>query len=287
MPRNVRLCELLLGVEGLALLRHLYDGEEAAAERRLGEVRRVLDEEQLLAAEPVYETTALDGYEAWAQSYDEPGNPIIALEQPVVWSLLEQLAAGRALDAACGTGRHARRLLALGHEVHGFDAAPAMLARAAANAPQAQLAEGDLCAIPMPDAHFDVVVCGLALAHLPELHGAAQELARVLRPGGTLVVSVLHPLLAHLGWQAPFADGDGRRSFVREHTHGHGDYFAAFTGAQLDVRECVEPVLAREHVTAKRRVSRHVPEAAVAAYAGLPAVLAWRAQKREAGGSRG
>ena len=47
------------------------------------------------------------------------------------------VAPGAALDAACGTGRHARRLAELGHHVIGVDASPAMLERARAALPQA------------------------------------------------------------------------------------------------------------------------------------------------------
>ena len=61
-------------------------------------------------------------------SYDEPGNPVIAIEEAVVGRLLAERPAGQALDAACGTGRHAHRLVELGHTVSGFDLTPEMLA---------------------------------------------------------------------------------------------------------------------------------------------------------------
>jgi hypothetical protein len=49
--RNVRLRELLVGVEGLALLRHLYDGSDEEADARLSEVARILADEELAEAE--------------------------------------------------------------------------------------------------------------------------------------------------------------------------------------------------------------------------------------------
>ena len=55
------------------------------------------------------------------------------------------------------------------------------------------------------------------------------EFARVLQPGGRLVLSVLHPFQAHLGWHAPYEDAEGRRGFVREHPHTHADYITAQT----------------------------------------------------------
>lgn len=279
MGRHVRLRELLVGVEGLALLRHLYDGPDEAAEQRLAEVRRLLDDDAYDAAEPTSEGDVQSAYRAWAETYDEPGNPIIALEQPVVWSLIGSVPPGRALDAACGTGRHAAHLVGRGHDVVGVDVTPEMLTRARQNVPEAEFREGDLRQLPVGEAEFDLVVCALALAHLPELNAGVYELARVLRPGGRLVISVLHPLQAHLGWHAPFADASGRRGFAREHPHGHADYLAAFRAAGLGVRGCAEPELTLEQVRSKQRAFGHIPDAAVAAYVGLPAVLIWDLQK--------
>src|SRR4051794_3630341 len=231
MARHARLRELLVGVEGLALLRHLYDGTDEAASRRLAEVRRLLDDEAFATREAISESDARTGYRAWSEDYDEPGNPIIAAEEPAVWSLLEGVAPGRALDAACGTGRHARHLVGLGHEVLGLDLTPEMLSVAAANVPEASFGEADLRDIPVEDERFDLVVCGLALSHLADLAGAVAELARVLRPSGRLVISVLHPFHVHLGWHAPFADARGERRFIREHAHAHADYLSAFRSA--------------------------------------------------------
>jgi SAM-dependent methyltransferase len=278
MARSVRLRELLLGVEGLALLRHLFE-DDALAEQRVQEMSAILAGARFDAVEDTTEVDARGGYAAWATTYDEPGNLVIALEEPVVRAMLDQRDPGRVLDAACGTGRHARWLAARGHEVVGVDCTPAMLARARASLPEVTFAEGDLRALPLADAAFDIVVSALALAHLDDLTPAVAELARVLTPGGVAVVSVLHPFQAHLGWHAPFSDDEGVRRFVREHPHTHADYFAAFGAAGLSVTGCVEPALGPDEVRAKRRPFAHAPEATLAAYEGLPAVLVWRAEK--------
>ncbi|MGH9211273.1 MAG: class I SAM-dependent methyltransferase [Acidimicrobiales bacterium] len=275
MSRHVRLRELLVGVEGLALLRHLYDGADADADQRLAEVRRLLDDPSFSAGEPTSEADARAGYRSWSEHYDEPGNPIIAIEEPVVWGLLDRHPQGEALDAACGTGRHARYLAKLGYRVVGVDLTTEMLDRARANVPTAAFAEADLRALPIEDGRFDVVVSGLAFAHLADLDVGIAEVARVLRRGGQAVISVLHPFQAHLGWHAPFEDAEGHRGFVREHSHTHADYLAAFQSCGLQVRSCVEPELSIEEARAKRRAFRHVPEATAAAYVGLPGVLVW------------
>jgi len=279
VTRHVRLRELLVGIEGLALLRHLYDGTDEAAEARLAEVRRVLEDEAFASGDLTPEADVRDAYRSWSETYDDPGNQIIALEEPLVWRLLEPIPPGCALDAACGTGRHARRLVGLGHEVLGIDLTPEMLRRAAENVPEARFVEGDLRKIPADDAQFDLVVCGLALAHLPDLDPGVRELARVLKPGGRLVVSALHPLQVHLGWQAPFSDASGNRAFAREHPHTHADYLRAFRTVGLSVLECFEPEFGLEQMPSKRRAFEHMPEATIAAYAGLPAVLIWNLEK--------
>jgi SAM-dependent methyltransferase len=279
MERHVRLRELLVGVEGLALLRHLYDGTDDDADRRLEEVRHLLDDEAFSGTEPTSEADPRTGYRSWSERYDEPGNPIIAIEEPVVWSLLDCLEPGVALDAACGTGRHSRHLADLGHEVVGVDLTMEMLGRARRQVPEAAFLEADLRHIPASDGSFDAIVCGLALAHVADLQGAIVELARVLRPGGRLVISVLHPFQAHLGWHAPFEDAQGQRRFVREHAHTHADYLSAFRSGGLQLRGCAEPQLGVDEMQAKRRPFRHIPDATVAAYVGLPGVLVWDAER--------
>jgi SAM-dependent methyltransferase len=284
MERHVRLSELLIGTEGLALLRTLYDGSDDEAAARMSEVRAIVDGRPEHAREPgdlIVESDPRAGYAIWAASYDEPDNPIVALEQPAVWELIDRLAPQRALDAACGTGRHAARLQALGHQVEGIDLTPEMLAAARVNVPGASFREADLRSIPAPDAAYELVVCGLALAHLPErdLAGAVTELSRVLAPGGRLIVSVLHPFLAALGWQAPFSGTDGRRGFVREYAHTHADYLGALGAGGLTLEELIEPRLTAAHTRAKRRASRVIPGATVQAYAGLPGVLVLAAVK--------
>lgn len=280
MGRTVDVRELLVGVEGLALLRHLYDGGDEEAGRRLEEVRRLLREPAPAPAEVVGELEARAGYDEWSSRYDEPGNLIVGLEEPAVWSLLDRLAPGRALDAACGTGRHAAHLLELGHRVAGFDLTRAMLEQVRRRAVAPLLADGDLRAVPFASDLFQTVVCGLALAHVGELDAAAGELGRVLAPRGRLILSVLHPMQAFLGWQAPFRDASGQRRFVREHPHTQSDYLTAFQRAGLDLVTCLEPALTERELRLRQRMWRFIPEATLAAYEGMPAVLVLELEKR-------
>src|SRR2546430_14554349 len=97
-------------------MRHVFD-DDAQAATRLAEIRRIA-----CGGEAVYQLGAdipivdvASGYARWSQTSDNPGNPLIQLGQPVVWSILGAVAPGAALDAACGTGRPSRRLPRPGH----------------------------------------------------------------------------------------------------------------------------------------------------------------------------
>ena len=122
-------------------------------------------------------------------SYDEQPNQLLEIEQPIVREILDGLPIGVALDAACGTGRHAAYLASLGHAVIGVDSSPGMLARAREKVPQGEFHEAELHQLPLEDDSVDLVVCAIALVHLADIEGPFREFARVLRPGGHLVVS--------------------------------------------------------------------------------------------------
>jgi SAM-dependent methyltransferase len=283
MSRHVRLRELLVGVEGLALFRHLVEGDDETAQARIDEVRRIVgtDEEAtygLGADVPELEPRA--GYARWAPTYDRPGNPLISVEQPVVWEMLDAFPVGRALDAACGTGRHAAHLAEGGHDVTCVDGSPEMLELARARVPRARVLDGDLCALPVDEGEFDLAVCALALGHLDDLRPPVSELARAVRAGGLVVLSNMHPAMSAAGGQAFFAAEDGSLAFVREHVHLYGEYLDAFAAAGLAVIRCVEPRYTPQEAEMQGLAARFIPDAARAAFAGVPAALIWQLERR-------
>jgi SAM-dependent methyltransferase len=283
MTRHVRLREFLVGVEGLALFRHLLEGDDETATARIDEVRRLVgtgEESPYGAGSDIPELDPRAGYARWAETYDLPGNPLISVEQPAVWALLGDLPTGRALDAACGTGRHSGRLVELGHDVTGVDASPEMLDVARARVPHARFLEGDLYALPLEDGEVDLAVCALALGHCEDLLDPIRELARAVRRGGQIVLSDLHPGMSVAGGQALFASADGRLAFVREHVHLHGEYLDAFGTSGLDVVGCVEPRFGPEEAAMQGMAAQFIPDATRAAFTGLPGALIWQLGRR-------
>jgi len=107
----------------------------------------------------------------------------------------------RALDAGCGHGAQTALLRALGYETHGVDIAARLLALARTRAPDVALARADLTALPYGDARFDAVSCaGSTLSFVAEPDRALRELARVLRPGGRLLLECEHKWSFDLAW---------------------------------------------------------------------------------------
>ena len=100
MPRTVRLRELLIGVEGLALLRHLYDGSDEAAERRLAEVRRVLEEDGFADGQTIEEASPDVCFEA-EDAGDGPF-PIARAARPSPTAIAPNAAAATPCAAAPG-----------------------------------------------------------------------------------------------------------------------------------------------------------------------------------------
>ena len=268
----VTTADFLIGLQGLAVLRR-WGGRWDVTSRRdeVGEllaVARDPDQRQIVFEE----RDVVTGYSTIAATYDDNAtNMVIHAEQPIVQGLLAGQPAGRALDAACGTGRHAAFLVERGHEVIGVDQTPAMLDRARATVPAARFETGTLEALPLEDATVDLVVCALALTHVEQLTPAVVELARVVKPGGRVVVSDVHPVSCLLGLQT-FETGGGQ--FVRNRVRTHSQYLAAFRAAGLEVRDCVEPAWTDDLIVTQPW-TRPIESAARDALQGLPLVLIW------------
>jgi SAM-dependent methyltransferase len=293
----------LLGLEGVALLR-AFAGEhdEAFTLARLAEVRRLLDLADRLG--PGVSSTAIDtevGYAGWAPDYDAPGNQLIDIETPVVRGILASLPVGIALDAACGTGRHAAYLADIGHHVIGVDSSAEMLQVARTKLPGVELHQADLHELPVPDQSVDVVVCALALTHEADLDPVLAEFARVMRPGGHLVVSDSRDVIDGVGVPMPSTDAAGRSVHMPVWQRRASDYLAAALPLGFEVRRCEEPrrpsPLVRpdgSSVTDTGPPVEHDPaqapniwalhafaaEATNAAYRDLPAAIIWHFQLR-------
>ncbi len=288
----------LLGVQGLSLLR-AWAGEgehdESFVRRRVEAIRQLLAHPELAAVPGVSvhrDATGL-AYEQWAPTYDNPDNGLFALDEPVVDEIVDELPIGTALDAACGTGRLAARLAARGFRVIGVDASTAMIELAKRQVPVGQFSLGHLDALPLPNRAVDLVTNALALTHVPDLRPVYREFARVLRPGGDLVISDVHPDLVLLGSTVKATGPDGTAWLATTHRHGLGDHLRAALAAGFTAVRCEERPAPRPFTDPPSEPSRDIgewpdwpwtllawdPEASRSAW-NSPAIVVWHFRRQ-------
>ncbi len=96
------------------------------------------------------------------------------------------------LDAGCSDGSGTFHYAKLVGRAAGFDLDATAIARARERYPEIEFDVAPLERIPHPDEAFDVVVCLDVLEHVEDERAGASELFRVLRPGGTLILTTPH-----------------------------------------------------------------------------------------------
>jgi SAM-dependent methyltransferase len=106
----------------------------------------------------------------------------------LVRRLVRGVPVGRALDVGCGSAGNTAVLRDAGWQVTGLEYSPA--AAALARSRDLPIVRGDARHLPFPDESFDLVMSTDMWEHIEEDHEVAAEAARVLRPGGRLLVAV-------------------------------------------------------------------------------------------------
>ena len=118
----------------------------------------------------------------------------------------------RVLDLGCGAGRHAFEMYRRGGDVIAFDQDADELSgvrdlfvamKEGGEVPagaEADIKQGDALAMPFADEEFDRIVASEVLEHIPDDETAIAELVRVLRPGGTIAVTVPRWLPEKICW---------------------------------------------------------------------------------------
>lgn len=176
-------------------------------------------------------------------------------EQRRAAAALQLSSATRLLDVACGpgnfTGELARRLPAGGLAV-GFDISEPMLSRAVLDnrGPGTCYVRGDARTLPFADETFDAVCCFGALYLMPEPFRVAEEMLRVLRPGGRVAI-----LTSYAGQVAPLRNALGAGARVIGVRMFDRDEFVDFftTAGLVDVEQQTQRAL--QFVTASKPAS--------------------------------
>jgi 2-polyprenyl-3-methyl-5-hydroxy-6-metoxy-1,4-benzoquinol methylase len=173
-----------------------------------------------------YET--LDAWDANAAFWDErigEGNDFVNV---LIWPATERLLAlqpgERVLDAACGNGLYSRRLAAMGAEVVAFDFSANLieLARQKRSEHDDRItyhvldATDGAALLALGKRQFDAAICQMALFDMAEIEPLMRALARLLRPGGRFVFSIMHPSFnsPHMSFMAEVQERDGEFTTV-------------------------------------------------------------------------
>jgi ubiquinone/menaquinone biosynthesis C-methylase UbiE len=161
-----------------------------------------------------------------------------ARNEEIVECVLRMAAAGAkdsALDVACGPGLLACALAKRVRHATGIDLTPAMLEQARKAQREQGVSnvswdQGDVTALPYPDATFDVVTCRFAFHHFPDPLTVLGEMKRVCGPGGRMVIADSAPAAAK-------ADAFNAMEKMRDPSHARAlpveEWVALFRAAGL------------------------------------------------------
>ncbi len=220
-------------------------------------------------------------FDQLALSYDEQPNPLLALEERVLPGLMPPMAGADVLDIGCGTGRWLNRFEALAPKtLTGTDCSSAMLGRARDKlGPDTVLYRSDASSLMEDDASRDLILASFVLSYVEDLAAIARACHRVLRPGGTLMLSDMHPETAdERGWTRSFQSG-GEHVHLPAMHRSLAEVVEVFSRSGLHLRERVEPAFDEpERPLFEQAGKLHQYEALI----GIPAIYALRFQKEDA-----
>lgn len=120
--------------------------------------------------------------------------------------------------------------------------------------------------LPFAAQQFDLLVCALTLSHVPHLSHALEECARVVQPGGYLLITDFHPDHIRYGWRTAFVR-DGVKYYLPTVGYTRRDYLEAITASGFVILQVLESLVGDmpegmipEEMRASTRISRSVWE---------------------------
>jgi SAM-dependent methyltransferase len=131
----------------------------------------------------------------WQSAYADPEARTLEAKnllsrRRIALQMLESLPlSAKILDAGCGSGEIAAKLIERGYEVWGVDIAEPMVARAAARFGSDRFRVADIEHMPFATNTFDAVICLGVIEYLASDEAALREIARVLKPGGIALLA--------------------------------------------------------------------------------------------------
>ena len=161
----------------------------------------------IASSSPAGGVSPRDGYRLASHVYDAEPNPMLSLEQRFLERLLPPVAGLDAVDLGCGTGRWLAKLSSQApRTLVGVDLSPEMLVQAKRKlGDAAKCVVADCADLPFPRSSADLIICSFLASYVQDLEGFAGQVQRLLRPGGIIFVTDLHPVTtSKLGWRRGF-----------------------------------------------------------------------------------
>lgn len=174
-------------------------------------------------AQNIYDNPAF--FEGYAQLPRSVQGLDGAPEWPALKAMLPDLTGTSVIDLGCGYGWFCRVARELGAcDVTGVDISEKMLARAAELTDDTQIhyQRSDLESLQLRENSLDLVYSSLALHYLPKLDALFAEVQRALKPGGSLVFSMEHPIYTCATRQGWLTDDNGERFWGVNHYQDEG-----------------------------------------------------------------
>lgn len=231
----------------------------------------------------------LNAYEQLAESYSKliehkPHNAYY--DRPNTLSLVGDVEGKTILDAACGPGKYAEILMNNGAAVTGVDLSPKMIECAKERNPdKGNFFVHDLSQplTMLKDQSFDMILCALALHYLEDWYPTIKDFHRLLKPRGTVVISIEHPFFEYNYFKAKEYfkveavkctwGGFGKRVEVNSYRRPLDYCISAFTDNGFYIDKLLEPRPVAEFEALDPKHFKELNE--------FPAFLCIRAVKRE------
>src|SRR5215472_3029220 len=201
----------------------------------------------------------LNGYQLWADTYDQEHNPILSVEQRILESLLPPLRGLDVVDLGCGTGRLLNVSRKAGaRTLVGVDISPGMVRVARTKLGDAATL---LCAecgnAPIAGASADVIFCSFVLSYLGDAEQLFRFVKTILRPGGSFFLSDVHPeTAAALRWRRGVSL-KGEFKEIRTHHRTLEEVVALCEKANLELAIQLEPTFGEEERVIFRENGKH------------------------------
>lgn len=156
-----------------------------------------------LFGEVYHVNKVIEQWNGAARAYmeDQEQSAFVEINKRIVAERFPDLTGKTALDLGCGYGVYAGYFASVGAETVGCDGSAEMLRLAREQHPHIRFDQADILQpLPYADDSFDVILCNQVLMDVDPIAPLLGEVHRILKPGGTFLLSIVHPAFFDAHW---------------------------------------------------------------------------------------